>query len=93
MSLKSRPVTPSSGRPPSPASPPAGFLSAWPQPRLSVLSPPINWALERGDVELARLLEEHGASEGTTFAHKLRQMRKSLASAAIVAALLFGGSM
>jgi len=54
---------------------------------------PINWALERGDVELARLLEEHGASEGTTFAHKLRQMRKSLASAAIVAALLFGGSM
>jgi ankyrin repeat protein len=54
---------------------------------------PINWALEREDVELARLLEEHGASEGTTFTHKLRQMRRSLAGAAIAAALFFGGSM
>lgn len=54
---------------------------------------PINWALDRGDVELARLLEEHGASEGTTFAHKLRQVRRSIAGAAIMVALLFGGSM
>jgi len=54
---------------------------------------PINWALEREDVELARLLEEHGASEGTTFTHKLRQLRRSLAGAAIAAALFFGGSM
>jgi ankyrin repeat protein len=54
---------------------------------------PINWALEREDVELARLLEEHGASEGTTFTYKLRQLRRSLGGAAIAAALLFGGSM
>jgi ankyrin repeat protein len=54
---------------------------------------PINWALERKDVELARLLEEHGASEGTTFTYKLRQMRRSLAGAAIAVALFFGGSM
>ena len=54
---------------------------------------PVNWALEREDVELARLLEEHGASEGTTFTHKLRQVRRSIAGAAIAVALLFGGSM
>jgi ankyrin repeat protein len=54
---------------------------------------PINWALERGDVELAGLLEEHGASEGTTVTYKLRQMRKALAGAAISIALFFGGSM
>ena len=54
---------------------------------------PINWALERDDVELARLLEEHGASEGTTLKYKFRQLRRSLAGAAIAAALFFGGSM
>jgi ankyrin repeat protein len=54
---------------------------------------PINWALEREDVELARVLEAHGASEGTTFTHKLRQVRRSLAGAAIAVALMFGGSM
>lgn len=54
---------------------------------------PAHWALEREDVELAGLLEEHGASEGTTFAHKLRQLRASLAGAAMVVALLLGGSM
>jgi ankyrin repeat protein len=54
---------------------------------------PVNWALEREDVELAQLLEEHGASEGTTFRHKLRQARKSLASAAITVGLLLGGGM
>ncbi len=54
---------------------------------------PINWALEREDVELARLLEEHGASEGTTLTYKFRQARRSLAGAAIAAALFFGGSM
>jgi ankyrin repeat protein len=54
---------------------------------------PINWALEREDVELARLLEEHGASEGTTFTYKLRKVRKALAGAAISVALFFGGGM
>ena len=54
---------------------------------------PINWALEREDVELARLLEEQGASEGTTFSYKLRQVRRSLAGAAIAVALMLGGSM
>jgi len=54
---------------------------------------PVNWALERQDVELAHLLEEQGASEGTTFSYKLRQVRKSLAGAAIAAALMLGGSM
>ena len=54
---------------------------------------PVNWALEREDVELARLLEEHGASEGTTFSYKLRQARRSLAGAAIALALMLGGSM
>jgi ankyrin repeat protein len=54
---------------------------------------PINWALEREDVELARLLEAHGASDGTTFSYKLRQVRRSLAGAAIAVALFFGGSM
>ena len=54
---------------------------------------PIDWALEREDVELARLLEEHGASEGTTFTHKLQQVRRSIAGAPTAAALLFGGSM
>ena len=54
---------------------------------------PINWALERKDVELARLLEDNGASEGTTFGYKFRQLRRSLGGAAIVVALFFGGSM
>jgi ankyrin repeat protein len=54
---------------------------------------PINWALEREDVELARLLEEHGASQGTTFTYKFRQLRRSLAGTAIAVALFFGGSM
>jgi ankyrin repeat protein len=54
---------------------------------------PVNWALERDDVELARLLEEHGASNGTTLAYKLRRMRKSLTGVAIMAALYLGGGM
>ena len=54
---------------------------------------PINWALEREDAALARLLEDGGASTGTTFAHKLRQVRKTLAGAAIATMLLLGGSM
>jgi len=54
---------------------------------------PINWALEREDTELARLLEDGGASTGTTFTHKLRQVRKTLGGAAIAVLLLLGGSM
>jgi ankyrin repeat protein len=54
---------------------------------------PINWALEREDTELVRLLEDGGASTGTTFSHKLRQVRKTLGGAAIAVLLLLGGSM
>ena len=60
--------------------------SVWAIPR-ELAAEPRRWP------ELASLLEERGGSEGTTFAYKLKQVRRSLAGAAIVVALFFGGSM
>jgi cytohesin len=54
---------------------------------------PVRWAHERGDTELASLLEEAGASDGTTLGFKLRRLGKKIQSAGLIVALLLGGGM
>jgi ankyrin repeat protein len=54
---------------------------------------PLRWAREHGDTELASLLEEAGAADGTTLGFKLRRLGKTIQSAGLVVALLLGGGM
>ncbi len=54
---------------------------------------PLRWAREHGDTELASLLEETGAADGTTLGFKLRRLGKTIQSAGLVVALLLGGGM